>query len=134
MFTDPEILFPKDKIAKGVKNTASKFARRHFDTALKAKFPTMSIQGNDYFFKTSAGMEIHMFRTTYLRQAGYSIGGLRAADKTRGRPAFFTIPETEPALILLVDLLKSIDDLPTVAAVEAQIGARKAAFAATYPE
>ena len=40
----------------------------------------------------------------------------------------------EAALILLVDLLKSIDNLPTVAAVEAQIGAKKAAFAATYPE
>ena len=134
VFTDPEILFPKDKIAKGVKNTTSKFARRHFDTALKAKFPTMSIQGSDYFFKTSAGMEIHMFRTTFLRQAGYSINTIRAADKTKGRPSLFTIPETEAALILLVDLLKSIDNLPTVAAVEAQINARKAAFAAAYPE
>ena len=46
----------------------------------------------------------------------------------------FTIPETEAALILLVDLLKSIDNLPTVAAVEAQINARKAAFADTYDE
>ncbi len=134
VFTDPEILFPKEKIAKGVKNTSSKFARRHFETALRAKFPSMSIQGNDYFFKTAAGMEIHMYRTTFRQQAGYNIITIRAADKTKGRPKFFTIPETEPALILLVDLLKSIDNLPTVAAVEAQINARNAAFAGTYPE
>ena len=31
-------------------------------------------------------------------------------------------------------LLKSIDNLPTVAAVEAQINARETAFADTYPE
>jgi hypothetical protein len=81
--------------------------------------------------------------TNYLIQCGHKnvgyfhssldINTIRAADKTKGRPSFFTIPETEAALILLVDLLKSIDNLPTVAAVEAQINAREAAFADTYP-
>lgn len=134
VFTDPEILFPKDKIARGQKNTTSKFARRHFDTALKAKFPSMSQSGNDYFFKLSSGIEVHMYRMTFMRQGAYTIGTIRGTDKTRGRASVFTIPETESALIMLVDLLKSIDKLATVQAVEAQIEARKDGFKSTYPE
>lgn len=134
VFSDPEILFPKDKIAKGKKNTSSKFARRHFETALKAKFPTMTQSGNDYFFKLSSGIEVHMYRMTFMRQGVYSLGTIRGTDKTRGRASVFMIPESEAALIMLVDLLKSIDKLPTVAAVEAQIDAQKDGFEGTYPE
>ena len=134
VFSDPEILFPKDKIAKGKKNTSSKFARRHFETALKAKFPTMTQSGNDYFFNLSSGIKLHMFRTTFMKKGAYNFGALRGPNKESGNYGFYTVPETESSLILLVALLKAIDKLPTVASVGAAIDSQKDAFSNTWDE
>ena len=53
------------------------------------------------------------------------IGALRGPNKESGNYGFYTVPETESSLILLVALLKAIDKLPTVASVGPQSTHRK---------
>lgn len=113
ILTNPELVFPRSKVKKGAANKASKFSRRHFETALKAKSPVPVSQNKDhYFFTLSNNVELTMWRSTFLGTAAYTF--LDARDKTAKERIRLKgiFPETEKALIGLLDLLKQLDKAP----------------------
>ena len=113
LFQTPELVFPRAKVKKGAANKTSKFSRRHFETALKAKSPVPFSQNKDhYFFTLSNNVELTMWRSTFFGTAAYSF--LDARDKTAKARIRLkgTFPETEKALIGLLDLLKQLDKAP----------------------
>lgn len=109
---NPELTFPRDKLVKGMKNKSSKFTRRHFDTALKAKW-RVTQNKDHYYIRTSSGVEIVFWRSTFLGMAAYSFLDARDLNQKGVRERLSgTFPETEAALTGLIDLFKRIDKMP----------------------
>lgn len=105
--TDPKIVFPPNKVKKGVENKTSKFGRKDMLLALETKLGAVEAGKDDFFIPIGEDRYLSVYRSVMMRKAAWSVRGVWVKKGVSFRRehdvgGFIYLPEDEATLAKLV--------------------------------